>query len=294
MQFKHEGWFKWHRKIQKHSWLNNDSRPYRRTEAWMFLCANAEYTTSKRKGRHHNVEVNRGEILISEAKLAEIWGWSKSSVHKFLHKLIEEKMIIKISNEKDNKNGAVYKIINYQEYQGEITQKETNALKNSDKNGSSLTIKDSIQQDLKMFGEQLYDNLSKYNKKTNRENFVSITPFIDLLNEGNLLYVLVSIIDWIGSCTNASSFWISEIKDINSFKKHFETMSEQFFCDHKYHMDKNIDVIIKIYESISTDLILFCISKYQTQIENLTDYRTIYPYEREIRICKEILKNRKE
>ncbi len=75
-------------------------------EAWMWMIANAAWTTME--------DLRRGQIKHSERFLARRWGWTKSKVHRFLNRLREAGMTEPASEADMNH----LTICNYEDFQG--------------------------------------------------------------------------------------------------------------------------------------------------------------------------------
>ena len=103
------GWIKLHR-----GWMDNPAlgTPERKI-AWLWLIENACWKETKVdiKGRTHTLE--RGQMTYSIRYLSDAWGWSKTSVERFLDRLKTETMIGTASGTGQN----VLTICNYAKYQ---------------------------------------------------------------------------------------------------------------------------------------------------------------------------------
>ena len=61
--------------------------PYSEREAWVWIIEHAAWKPSRVSINGEWVAVERGQIATAERYLAEAWGWSKTSVHRFLGKI---------------------------------------------------------------------------------------------------------------------------------------------------------------------------------------------------------------
>lgn len=99
-------------------WLNLQ-RPYDEAHAWIYLLIKANYKEGKHRYRGTLQVVRRGELMTSETKLAEEWGWSRKRVHNFLNTLENDAMI----EIKRTADGTAIFVENYEKYQGQGTAK---------------------------------------------------------------------------------------------------------------------------------------------------------------------------
>ena len=114
-----EGWISLHRKIMDH-YLWQD-KPFTRGQAFIDLLLLANHKQQKVCLGNQIIEVERGEVITSELKLMERWGWSKTKVRSFLKLMIDDKILI---TKKDHKKTAI-KIVGYELYQDIQTTEDT-------------------------------------------------------------------------------------------------------------------------------------------------------------------------
>jgi len=114
---KVNGWIKLYRSLQD-NWIWK-KKPFSRGQAWVDLLLNANYQDKKFPLGADIVEVERGEIITSELKLMEQWGWSKSKVRKFLETLEKDSMIVK----KTDRKKTTIKLVQFSDYQDIETTK---------------------------------------------------------------------------------------------------------------------------------------------------------------------------
>lgn len=110
------GWIKLHRQIWDH-WLYQEKRVFSRFEAWIDLILMANHKDTRFALGNEIVEAKRGEVITSELKLMERWGWSKTKLRNFLELCEKDGMIIKKS---DRKKTTII-IVNYSDYQDQET-----------------------------------------------------------------------------------------------------------------------------------------------------------------------------
>lgn len=124
------GWVKIWRRIW-HSEIWEDGEPFCKRAAWidLILMANHEPHTIRIKGEE--VEIRRGDVHTSIAKLATRWKWSENKVRRFVGRLCERGMV----QTKRQGNGTTLTVEKYAFYQdwrrtdertGERTDERTN------------------------------------------------------------------------------------------------------------------------------------------------------------------------
>lgn len=113
-----DGFVKLHRKIQD-NWLWQD-KPFSKGQAWIDLLLLANHAEGRFPLGNEIVTVVAGQIITSEKKLMERWGWSKSKLRYFLFSLESDSMLVKIS---DNKK-TILTLCNYSDYNKTETAKE--------------------------------------------------------------------------------------------------------------------------------------------------------------------------
>lgn len=112
------GWVKLYRGIVKH-WLWQE-KPFSKGQAWMDLVLLAGYQPRKLRVGAHMLQLEIGELLISEASLMERWGWGKSRLRSFLALLEEDQMILR----KIDHGRTVISLTGYRDYQQRQTDFE--------------------------------------------------------------------------------------------------------------------------------------------------------------------------
>lgn len=113
-----KGWIKLHRTMRDH-YLWGD-KPFARGQAWIDLLMMASHEDNKFMLGGDLIESKAGDVVTSEVKLMDRWGWSKTKVRKFLKLLETDQMIIKKA---DRKKTTIF-IVNWGKYQnGETTEK---------------------------------------------------------------------------------------------------------------------------------------------------------------------------
>ena len=112
------GWISTYRSIRE-NWVWED-KPFAKGQAWvdLLLRANHEDVVKMVKGRPH--KFGKGTVSISQRKLAEAWGWSRTKVIHFLHDLETTGMI-----EKKTTDYTTIKLVNWDKFQEVKTKKKT-------------------------------------------------------------------------------------------------------------------------------------------------------------------------
>jgi hypothetical protein len=125
------GFIKLFRDIQYHEFWQE--KPFDKKSAWIDLLLMANYNGDKKLIGNKMVDVERGEILITNDDLQNRWGWGNTRVRSFLSLLQSESMIVLKTNQKQTS----IKIVNYSVYQDCQTknkpipnQKQTNTKPN--------------------------------------------------------------------------------------------------------------------------------------------------------------------
>ncbi len=113
-----KGWISVHRQIWN-SWVWDD-KPFSKGQAWIDLLLLANHEPNKTLIGNQIIHVKRGELISSEVKLSERWGWSRKKTREFLKLLQSDGMITKKSTSKY----TAITIVNYEIYQDVGTAKE--------------------------------------------------------------------------------------------------------------------------------------------------------------------------
>lgn len=112
------GWIKLYRSMREHYLWNE--KPFSRSQAWIDLLLMASHEDNKFLLGASLIEAKAGDIVTSEQKLIERWGWSKTKVRSFLKLLENDQMIIKRSDRKK----TTISIVNWGKYQNQETTEE--------------------------------------------------------------------------------------------------------------------------------------------------------------------------
>lgn len=68
-------------------------KPFDVLHAWVYLIGHANYADTKKLYKGKLQVIKRGQLVTSQRKLAEDWGWSRAKVRNFLGLLVEDQMI---------------------------------------------------------------------------------------------------------------------------------------------------------------------------------------------------------
>lgn len=99
--------------IYTHEMFDGDK--YSRRDAWGWIIANAAWKPHKTRHRAKIVQLDRGQLFVGRAFLAQAWGWSENQVRVFLDQLMAEKMITIAST--DGRFANIATVVNYNLYQ---------------------------------------------------------------------------------------------------------------------------------------------------------------------------------
>ena len=93
-----------------------EKREFSKAEAWLWLLINANRTNQEQHIRigKNIMNVKLGQIHITNRALAEVWGWSSSTVNRYIDKLVIDGRIEKINV--DSKLGTLISICNFKQY----------------------------------------------------------------------------------------------------------------------------------------------------------------------------------
>src|SRR6056297_3625205 len=87
-----DGWIKLYRQIQN-NWLWETEKPFDKRSAWIDILLMVNHKKKKIPFDNSFVEVDKGERITSERKLAKKWGWSRTKVRNFLELLQKDNML---------------------------------------------------------------------------------------------------------------------------------------------------------------------------------------------------------
>ena len=117
------GWIRLHRQILDcEDWL---SEPFTRAQAWVDLLLIANHKKGYVRKRGILIEIERGEVGLSESGLASRWRWSKGKVIRFLSDLKNRQQIGRKTAPKNKQLNSLIYITNYDKYQFDGTEDST-------------------------------------------------------------------------------------------------------------------------------------------------------------------------
>ena len=106
------GYILLYRNIQDH-WVWED-KPFTKGQAWIDLIMLANHEEKKVPFDKGYVYVKRGQILTSQVKLAQRWGWSRDRVQRYIKQLKSDEMLYTDCNNRK----TLLTLVNYDNFQG--------------------------------------------------------------------------------------------------------------------------------------------------------------------------------
>lgn len=98
------------------------AEPFCRIMAWIDLLLLANHATGYIYVRGNRIEVNRGQVGLSEDTLAQRWKWSRGKVRRFLNELENDQQIV----QQKSRVKSLISVVNYDKYQlGSTTDSTT-------------------------------------------------------------------------------------------------------------------------------------------------------------------------
>ena len=107
-----KGWIKLSRDITDH-WLWQE-KPFDKKSAWIDLILMANHKDKTIFFSGAPLLIKRGQLVTSEKKLSERWGWSRNKTRAFLGQLKVQGMILAEGTAK----GTTLTLVNYDNFQG--------------------------------------------------------------------------------------------------------------------------------------------------------------------------------
>ena len=116
-----------------------EGQVYSWRDAWQWLIANAAWKPKGKRNKHGVFDLGRGQLAVTEREFAAAWHWPKSSVHRFVQRLVREAMIgidrERCGPKSEAKNGyarMLVSILNYDKFQGPYKFADRNAERKTD------------------------------------------------------------------------------------------------------------------------------------------------------------------
>ncbi len=215
------------------------SEPFTRGQAWIDLLMLANFKDGWFRCRGVRVEVLRGQVGHGTVALAKRWQWSRGKVKRFLNELETVQQIVQ---QKDNVTTCIT-ITNYSQYQSNGTLNDTQDGQQTDSkrtaNGhkqikinndnQSKPIKKKSENKFSdadlSFAKFMYERILIVAERTKQPNLESWANTIRLMRniEKYSAFEMHDVFTW----ANNDSFWQSNIKSPNKFRKHYATLHSQ-------------------------------------------------------------------
>lgn len=121
------------------------AEPFSRIMAWIDLLLMANHATGYIYVRGNRIEVNRGQVGLSEDTLAQRWKWSRGKVRRFLNELENDQQIV----QQKSRVKSLISVVNYNKYQlGSTTDSTTDGQQTDTNNKNKKNNKDNTQNDV--------------------------------------------------------------------------------------------------------------------------------------------------
>jgi hypothetical protein len=113
------GWIKLHRQmLESDLWK---SEPFTRAQVWIDLLLLANHSKGFIRARGVRIDVDRGQVGMSQVVLSKRWKWSRGKTKRFLDELEMDQQIV----QQKNNVSSLITITNYSRYQGGDTADNT-------------------------------------------------------------------------------------------------------------------------------------------------------------------------
>lgn len=111
----HRGWIRLWRRIEDYPHWKR--KPFDFAHAWIWLVLNANHKGQivSHPKKHSNIKVERGQLLTSEIRLAETFGWSRNKLRRYFSFLKSAQQI----EQHTTQHYSIITVLNYEQYQGE-------------------------------------------------------------------------------------------------------------------------------------------------------------------------------
>ena len=114
-----QGWIKLHRQIAENPlWF---SEPFTRGQAWIDLLLIANHKKGFFYVRGNKIDVDRGQIGMSEDAISTRWQWSRGKLRRFLSELEKQGQVV----QQKLRIKSLITIVNYEKFQGDGTTDST-------------------------------------------------------------------------------------------------------------------------------------------------------------------------
>lgn len=150
------------------------AEPFSRIMAWIDLLLMANHATGYIYVRGNRVEVNRGQVGLSEDTLAQRWKWSRGKVRRFLNELENDQQIV----QQKSHVKSLISVVNYDKYQlGSTTDSTTDGQQTDTNNKNKKNNKK------KRFIPPSLEEVKAYATTRNRTDLVK--SFFDYYDAGS-------------------------------------------------------------------------------------------------------------
>ena len=206
-----KGWISLNRKIQD-NWLWQD-KPFSKGQAWIDILLMVNHKDNKVLFREELIEVNRGERITSQVKLAERWGWSRGKVRKFLSMLENDEML----HIKTDKRKTVLKVVNYNVYQDNINTKSQQTEQQESKRKPTDTQEKDINNNDNNVNNENNENIYRQFKHLS----ISVSENEKLINRGYTQYQIDNILNKIQNWSKNDKYTSLYLTAMNWLKREY-------------------------------------------------------------------------
>lgn len=163
------------------------AEPFSRIMAWIDLLLLANHATGYIYVRGNRIEVNRGQVGLSEDTLAQRWKWSRGKVRRFLNELENDQQIV----QQKSRVKSLISVVNYDKYQlGSTTDSTTDGQQTDTNNKNKKNNKNiegvpppSPERKKKMFIPPSFEEVKEYATTRGRTDLAK--RFFDYYHAGD-------------------------------------------------------------------------------------------------------------
>lgn len=182
------GYIKLHRNLIDNPLWNSNDEKFTRGQAWVDLLFIAAFKPKTLTIRGFVFNIQPGQLIWSQKRLAERWGWGNKRVAKFLEELKNNQQI----SVKQHHRISVTSILNWDKYQGIDTASDTTdnttdntltkKVKESKSNTKVLGTKPEGDKSPKSYGNEIVNTFLDYLKDYNK-NIQPVAPSQNILRK---------------------------------------------------------------------------------------------------------------
>jgi len=206
------GYIKLYRKIQSNDLWRKETFNY--ASAWIDLLLSANWQDGHFYKRNIRHEQKRGQVAISIKGLADRWKWSQGKVKRFLDNL---KTGEQIEYQTTNVT-TIITILNYDQYQGDGDQTESQTESKRGTNGEQTESKRRANGDNIRIEESKEGEKGKERKKTTDEDIVAE---IDIPTNLDTSEVRNALIDWLAYKRGRGETYKQPVRGLKMLLKKF-------------------------------------------------------------------------